>query len=400
MNGRSVNTLSTTPRKIPKTTKNLQLPELAGIVEEEATPAFVRCALGPTPQKDGEVLGIFDALPMGTPSKGGDVSTVDPEHVVGATPSKPVASSFEQALSKTPQSSGKRFYLGAFAGTPLKRKRGEEVYTPSTAKRQYATPAFLRRSFTLSAIHEDKSEAMTADPPFKKRGLVRSLSTIIQGLKKQEEQRMDDEWEIMNEIEAEERGEKVPKVIVEDSQVAEMPLGPDKGDESGGDTSEADPGALDANGKPRKVWKKKGLKRQTRRVKMRPVTHKAKKAADAELSDSEPELVEETQQPEQAAGPERCLSEEQDRDVGDDAEGSDYQNDRQQSHHERAQKRSKKQKKAEPNDGNSAEADEQGGVTSKKPRKVNALAHTNFRKLKIKNKNSKANGRGRKFGRR
>lgn len=39
------------------------------------------------------------------------------------------------------------------------------------------------------------------------------------------------------------------------------------------------------------------------------------------------------------------------------------------------------------------------GVIKKAARKVSATAHANFKKLKIKNKNSKANGRGR-FGRR
>lgn len=39
------------------------------------------------------------------------------------------------------------------------------------------------------------------------------------------------------------------------------------------------------------------------------------------------------------------------------------------------------------------------GVVSRVARKINSAAHANFCRLKIKNKNSKANGRGR-FGRR
>lgn len=41
-----------------------------------------------------------------------------------------------------------------------------------------------------------------------------------------------------------------------------------------------------------------------------------------------------------------------------------------------------------------------GEVVKKAARKISATAHANFRKLKIKNKNSKANGRNGRFGRR
>ena len=44
-----------------------------------------------------------------------------------------------------------------------------------------------------------------------------------------------------------------------------------------------------------------------------------------------------------------------------------------------------------------AESNKSGGLV-KKVRKVSEQAHANYRKLKIKNKNSKAGGRGR-FGR-
>ena len=45
------------------------------------------------------------------------------------------------------------------------------------------------------------------------------------------------------------------------------------------------------------------------------------------------------------------------------------------------------------------EKDQKEGVVKKAVRKVSASAHANFRKLKIKNKNSKAGGRGGRFGR-
>lgn len=369
---RPANVMAVTPSKRKRDQENVETSK-----EVERTPACVRQALGPTPQKDGAVLGIFDLIPDGTPSKEG--TTVLPsESVVGATPSKiKPSSSNDTGLSKTPQSSGKRFFLGAFAGTPLKRKSDDEIYTPSTAKRQFATPAFLRRSATLPTLCEESRDEVTSGPPFKKRGLVRSLSTIIQGLKKQEEQRMDDDWDIMNELEAEEYGEhshsSIPKVLVEDSQAVEMPLGPDQGNESSEDEGDGDAGALDANGKPRKVWKKKGLKRQTRRVNMKPVLHKPRKAIEDGHSDSEPDCpdtVEETQ-----------VDSRKESNRAAKAEGEDERHD---SH------------KTSTSNRPSAKDSQKAGKTAKK---VAPQDHANFRRLNIKNKNSKAKGKGR-FGRR
>ena len=409
---RPANSICATPKKTLKETKSLQGPISSAEIDQEPTPACIRTALGPTPQKDGAALSIFDMLPAATPSKGVTALTSTAEAIVSATPSKTAASSSNPEHSKTPQSSSKRFFLDAFAGTPLKRKREDGGYTPRTTKRQYATPSFLRRNFPLARIDEDSHETAAAQPPFKRRGIVRSLSTIIQGLKKQEEKRMDEDWEILEELESEERGEKVlpkvAKVLVEDSQAAEMPLGPDKGVDSEDEASDKDNTALDANGKPRKAWKKKGLKRQTKRVKMRPILHRPKKAADSAVLDidtledveGEPGIVEESQPPQRKqAHSGQDDSDNDDPEIAGDLEGSEYEQDDQQSDQEGAKKSSKK-RKAKQKDAIEAERDTNSNAQAKKGRKVNPQAHANFRKLKIKNKNTKANGRGRKFGRR
>lgn len=94
---------------------------------------------------------------------------------------------------------------------------------------------------------------------------------MIQSLKKQEEDRLDEEADIMREMEMEAEGIFVPRkprisdVLVEDSQ-APMALGPDRGIESEEDEDEKAEDGLNQNGQPRKVWKKRGQKRQTRRV--------------------------------------------------------------------------------------------------------------------------------------
>lgn len=163
---------------------------------------------------------------------------------------------------KTPLSAGKRFLLDQFV-TPNKRKRGDPG-TPSTLK-ALATPDFLRRGSVLDVIDEEEENA-PRHAPWERKGLVRSLSSMIQSLKKQEEERLDEELDIMREMEMEAEGLPIPKkpkvaapTVIPDSQPA-MPLGPDQAPESDEEEEE------DPNGRPKKVWKKRGQKRTTRRV--------------------------------------------------------------------------------------------------------------------------------------
>ncbi|EME80892.1 uncharacterized protein MYCFIDRAFT_140374 [Pseudocercospora fijiensis CIRAD86] len=375
-----------TPKRTPsKKLSTLQGPVLSPVQEAEPTPAFIRNALGPTPHRDGQVLSIFDIAIESTPLKGDSPSKTNGIALIAGTPSKSAtAASEESGHSRTPQSLSKRYFLDAFAGTPLKRKRDDnDIGTTSSSKRKFATPAFLRRSVPLAPIAEHNAETSTSLlPPFRKRGLVRSLSSIIQGLKKQEEKRMDDEWDVMNEIEEEEaNGGPLPKrlpanVQVEDSQdVVEMPLGPDQAFESS-ESEEED------RGTGRKPWKKKGLKRQTRRVKMKPVVHKPQKAEAEAEGEEEEEPVAETQLQHDPNSVDE---------LGDSAaeSGSDT---------EKQARGKAKQKSAAKTKGQGKEVEKD--ESKKKGRKVDPLAHTNFRALKIKNKNSKAGGRRGKFGRR
>ncbi|KAH9845773.1 DNA replication and checkpoint protein [Teratosphaeria destructans] len=385
LRARPINIVDGTPRRAEKKTASL---EIVQEDEVEPTPAAIKCALGPTPQKDGQVLGIFDLPLSATPSRGSiGIPSISQASATSATPSKramapPVSAS---KLSATPQSSGKRRFLDAFSRTPLKRKREEdELGAPSTAKRQFATPAFLRRSASLAMISEETEPKGSL--PFLRRGLskARSFSSLIQNLRSIEETRMDDEWDIMNEIEAEERGDMAPlnkkaEILVEDSQVGEgkeMPLGPDRAVSDDDEFDEGDASATNATGG--KVWKKKGLKRQTKRTNMKPVLHRPKKAAELEREDEEDEadvVEEETQHAEAGQGPGDGYV-----DTAGDAEAGEK----------------RKQTKGKEKQG--SRKDLYGDNDSENPRKkVAATAHANFRALKIKNKNSKANGRGR-FG--
>jgi DNA replication regulator SLD2 len=297
---RAPNAATTTPRgKLFKSLDNSQPPILSPVREEPPTPAFIRNGLGPTPQRDGHVLGIFDMLPNGTPSKRSPSPTEDHGDAVHATPSKNSTRPIDSALSRTPQSSSKRYFLDSFITTPGKRKReDDEVGTPSSSKKLFATPSFLRRiSHPMAPIDEEESNAML--PPRRMKPLSRSFSSIIQELKNQEEERMEDEWDVLNELEAEENGvtatkKQAAQVQVADSQLVIMPLGPDR---APGESESEEEVALGANGLPRKVPKKKGAKRTTRKSNLKPVLNKPKKAVDMEEkaeSDAE-EAVGETQ---------------------------------------------------------------------------------------------------------
>jgi hypothetical protein len=184
--------------------------------------------IGPTPQRDGIVLGLFDLIAAGTPSKS-RTALANVELNVLQTPSRKVqVATSETSLEsrargeRTPLSAGKRFMLNQFV-TPSKKRKLDDHSTPSSTARGLATPAFLRRGNPLGAI--DEADEKTPRPaPWKRRGLGRSLSAMIQAMKKDEDDKLDEEADIMREMEMEEAGifvakkPKVPEVLVEDSQ--------------------------------------------------------------------------------------------------------------------------------------------------------------------------------------
>lgn len=114
---------------------------------------------------------------------------------------------------------------------------------------------------------------------------------------------------------------------------------------------------------------------------MRPAAWKANQPVEAE---PEPESGEDD---EGVAG-----TQAQDGDIPSDIEGpaSDAESDA-----EAAATKSKKKKKAK-----SKSKDDETAAEPKKGRKVNPLAHANYRALKIKSKGSKGKGSGGRFGRR
>lgn len=322
-------------------------------------------SVGPTPQRDGQVLGLFDLLvekELGTPSKKDSATKTGSARKVDATPSKRTAmmdDEEEEKLGRTPMSSSKRQRLNHFM-TPLKNKDGnKDAVTPSSvSKLQFDTPAFLKRN-TLPVLDENDDFNAPAPLRLPRKPFTRGLSEIVASLRKVEEDNLDDDLDALRDVEGG-MGEPKPKtlfpskpkdnVLVEDSQARQLPLG-------GFDDETLYDSPVEGDGNPTRVYKKKGQKRTTRMVKMRPTrTKRPENMAENPQSDVENDEI--------YTG-------------GDDA-GSDFD--------EVVEKKPAQKKE---------------GTVKKAARKVNELAHANFQKLKLRNHGAKGGpGFNSKFRRR
>ncbi|KAL4744977.1 DNA replication regulator sld2 [Aspergillus terricola var. indicus] len=241
------------------------------------TSSPLKTAIGPTPQRDGKALGLFDLLS----ESGGSTATPSATRmaslkgIAAQTPSKKqkkmdtIMEEDEEEedsprVERTPASSGKKYMLSALFATPTAWKYSSIVddgtsrgvvgnnnitnQSPQSARdvdhtnASLETPSFLRRS-TSGLTGPDPTD-MSPIPVRKPQQFVgKGLSQLVQGLRDMEEERLEDEWDVLREIEIEQTG---TGVNVPDSQ------------------------AVDPNSTGR-TFKKKGQKRTTRLVKMRPV---------------------------------------------------------------------------------------------------------------------------------
>ncbi|KAI9824368.1 MAG: hypothetical protein M1819_000873 [Sarea resinae] len=475
----------TTPSQTPRHHRTQRLPDVTpsktihpSTLDLYDSPASVRklftpsshkrTAIGPTPQKDGQVLGLFDLLPgEETPMK--SMNRTPLEGVAGnaqgyilATPSRrrtanvldlDNAPETGHRANRTPTSASKRFFLDTFA-TPMKRKRGggdagttSEAGTPSTtnSRKHFSTPSFLRRdSQRLPHVTEEGETSPVAVRMPQRRPLVRSLSSMLAGLRKMEDEKLDEEMELMHEFEgqtddASSLGRSRPsQVLVEDSQAASSSLLPiHEEDEDEDEDEELKKEGLDRNGKPLKVWKKRGQKRTTRRVLLRPVRHTARPPTLTAASIPE-ENEDET---ESENGPEHATESEhqkpdQDEERDPDADYAPPSPGHSSLAHDTADipSPSKRRKlspthhlplppplsntgsaktnaKAQAKEKETAKADPApskpsiGATVANAVRKTSAaaVAHANFRRLKLRNKGAKGGGGGGgggRFGRR
>ncbi|KAL3482424.1 DNA replication/checkpoint protein [Aspergillus californicus] len=251
------------------------------------TPSPLKPAIGPTPQRDGKALGLFDLLS----ESGGSTATPSATRIASVkgmaaqTPSMKnrrktmdtIAEEDEEEENigrgeRTPASSGKKYMLSALFATPTtlrysamvegegsKGLRGkfpggdpspQPMKNEDTMNPSLDTPLFLRRS--TSGLHNSSSMGGTGTglSPIPVRKPVqfvgKGLSQLVQGLRDMEEEQMDDDMDMLREMEAEQQEGFDRNVDVPDSQ---MPNNETTG----------------------RTYKKKGQKRTTRLVRMKPV---------------------------------------------------------------------------------------------------------------------------------
>ncbi|KAI9745947.1 MAG: DNA replication regulator sld2 [Claussenomyces sp. TS43310] len=400
-----------TPSKSPSQTAIIDQYDSPSIIRKLFTPLQNK-VIGPTPQKDGQVLGLFDLLldddsPTVTAEAGKNSITNN----VQATPSKSqhLAEDSPNGLrhSRTPASSGKRFMLDSFA-TPLKRRHPDEQggKTPSSiSKLHFSTPSFLRRDShraAMPAIDEDGDGTQLSPQTFRlpRKPLVRGLSNMLASLRKMQDEAADDDLDALREVEmaasphqsrpaARARGGS-ESLLVADSPVPLLPLG-GFDDEAAYDTEPEE--QLGRDGLPLPQWKKKGQKRTTRKVTLKPVRSKA--PPSRQPVDPPPDLADDIEPIADAAKqptPDAALFQPDARNFDTDTSGSEYTASE-------GGTRRRRNRPREPRRRTTTRGDAAAGAKAKK--KVSPAAHANFKRLKLRNAGAKGGpGVGSRFRRR
>ncbi|KAI0123739.1 DNA replication/checkpoint protein [Xylariales sp. AK1849] len=392
-------------------------------------------SIGPTPQRDGRVLGLFDLLDEkrndeNTPSRPrhGDPS-FSPDNTgihIQATPSRRSFADMEHEsgsvgkLGRTPVSASKRAMLDGFM-TPLKNRdgnayAGSKTPTQNTvSKLQFSTPEFLRRA-PLPPMDGNGGYTSPQHIRLPRKPLARGLSSVVASLRKMEEEKLDDDLDALREMEnndddadpskpqpAKANNQKESSnILVPDSQAPNLLGGFD--DEGLLDSEPEE--QLGRDGQPLRVYKKKGQKRTTRKVNMRPTRSKRPQQPMAEpVSEDEGDgqgddavLVPETQ-----FDSTKLHEDSEPLDLGSDYDltasgGEDEERPRTKSKTDAAKK--KKTKKAGMPDQMKDQKQKENPV-KKAAKKVNELAHANFKRLKLRNNGAKGGaGFGSRFRRR
>ena len=398
----------TTPNKRTKLAHSLHLAAIDPydpLISAHSSPVTHRSAIGPTPQKDGMVLGLFDGL-------SGDSQSITPSRrwtpaailgAVRATPIKrpgPLVGETQIALTggchrKNPTSALQNTEYELFL-TPSARRIVNSNDTPgsraSVSKLRFdGTPYFLRRhsqhSLTVRERTDDDTNISWSPAPIRmlpKPYAGKELSTLVKGLRKLEEERLDEDLEVLREIEnvaLPQNAIRREGILVKDSQRLDMALGPDGGIKSD-DQGEYSNEGKERDGGPLRVWKKKGQKRTTKKVVMKPNAAKwVPEPAWKEESQSEDEI--------QAAIADSKVVNERPNAVNQSSENEGQIGEN---------KPEEAMIKGRRFEGDRARKEEKLAMKVKK--KISATAHANFRALKIKNKQSRAKRRGSIRGRR
>lgn len=290
--------------------------------------------------------------------------------------------------------------------TPMKdRGDGERQQTTpsSVSKLHFATPSFLRRDsqrIRLPVVEED-DEATPLSPEMvrmPKRPLVRGLSSMLAGLRRMEEEAADDDLEALRDIENEASQPtkmQVPKPPPEEENTNHrLPLG-GFDDEAMYDTDPEENAGVGPDGQPLKVWKKKGQKRTTRRYNLKP-NPKPQKQVDQEHrytseNDNDKEKLDQELGENEETVPETQV------DASFSVPDANYASDSQSEY--TASEGGTRYRRPDQSKRKDRQANRDGKIKTA-ARKVNALAHQNFKRLKLRNSGAKGGpGHGSRFRR-
>lgn len=472
---RPAETPSRTPHATTTTTTAVTTAVTPSLSRQLFSPT-VPTSIGPTPQRDGRVLGLFDFLPfkdaeIESPSKpkrtvratnavtagraaAAATTTTAHAHKNGAavheTPRRgkytmDTGLGIEVDLSRTPSSrhSSSRPQQqqqsprkGGIPATPSRRKHdgssdNRAARTPSSthsvSRLQFQTPSFLRR-IPMARITEDSGFVSPEPIRLPRKPMVRGLSSILADLRRTEEEQLDDDLDALREMEGEGTSTKPPaggppsntepapapapeskkardardvdSILAEDSQKQNMTLLGGFDDEGMYDSQDGEQEGVDRGGRPLKVYKKKGQKRTTRKANMRPVRTRRPSTGQEQAGkgegDSDNDVVAPEIQP-SAPRPTRQRGRQEADDPallsGSESAGSEYDDDED----ELAQDHPPKPKKTAGKSSTKGTAlaaktkgdDKPAGKVKKAARKVNELAHANFKRLKLRNSGAK-----------
>jgi DNA replication regulator SLD2 len=365
-----------------------------------------RDQVGPTPQKNGRVLGIFDSFidVQSTPPKSGQKPSLAAE-----SPLKKQSPSSQIPVSPSSKKEDQQLL------TPRKRKLTDiHIESPSHSRTKvdiFTTPSALRHWLPQAAIADpESSPRIRRPPPRPKRG----LSSMLAELREMENHALDDDEEAMREMEMEVEWKarsptngsapSLPHIqkkkmsgVFDEAGLPPPPAGAFAEDtildENNGDSDEIKAGQ-------RRVWKKKGLKRQHRRVisKFNLTPHTFPQLLINPLS-VRPVAIKSTTPP-----PADCSNDGDVQYVPSDIEANSNTSVSEYTDKENPNPKCIKKSSTQHEDTSTKSkvgVISKGGVVKKAVRKIqaNAQSRMNFRKLNIKNKNSKGKGRG-SFGRR
>ncbi|KAJ6157804.1 DNA replication regulator sld2 [Penicillium chermesinum] len=349
-------------------------------------PSPLKAAIGPTPQRDGKALGLFDMLSESGGSAPTPSAKKQGETLAAGfrTPSKPKTKiitaipeeeeeEVSSKLSRTPASSTKQFYLANLFATPTTMRYAAMVEAEDEKETQVILPTQTAPTKHNAQIRLERRHS--SDAPILAASTICWARAFASGAGSARDGRgeMEADLDMLREIEAE---QEAANFQVPESQSFE-------------------------HGKP---YKKKGQKRTTRRVIMRPVLTKPKPAEPAapvvdDSSDDELAAVPETQvqevppEVEEEGKPLKKIA--MMLQIDDDPEYDEEPRPaRSKSFSERI-KEAVGMSKLKPKETPAPKAEPVPVKEEKQPRpkKYNPQAHANYRSLKIHHKRGSGGGR-------